>query len=134
VLLFVSGIVFCYLLALPLILEFTMGFQSGRLEEAIVVGDYFSTMLRMMISFGLAFELPVVIVLGTMLGVVTPGFLASKRRYAIATMTILSALITPPELISQILLLIPLLLLYEVSILLSRFVIARRGPTLATEA
>jgi sec-independent protein translocase protein TatC len=134
VLLFVAGVVFCYLLALPLILDFTMGFQSETLEEAIVVGDYFSTVLRLTIAFGLAFEMPVAIVLGTMLGVVTPRFLASKRRHAIAAMTIMSALITPPELISQILLLIPLLLLYEVSILLSRFVIARRGPGLLAEA
>ena len=127
VLLFLTGVVFCYYLVLPITLRFTMSFQAESLEQNIVIGEYLSTVLQLLGAFGVAFELPIFLVVGTALGVVTPEFLVSKRRHAIAIMTVLSALITPPDLSSQILMLIPLLLLYEISIVLSRGIVRRRA-------
>jgi sec-independent protein translocase protein TatC len=124
--LFVVGAVFCYYLVIPLMLQFTMGFQSQSLEQSVVIGEYLKVVLRMLIAFGLAFELPIVILVATLLGVVTPDTLASKRRHALAVLTVLSAIITPPDLSSQVLLVIPVWFLYEVSIVLSRAVLARR--------
>jgi len=131
VLLFAVGAVFCYIMVIPLMLQFTMGFQTESLQQAVVIGEYLAIVLRMLIAFGLAFELPIVVLLGTLLGVVTPDFLASRRRYALAIMVVLSAIITPPDLSSQVLLLIPVWILYEASIVLSRVVLARRQPLLS---
>lgn len=134
VVLFVIGVVFCYVLVVPLMLQFTMGFQADSLEQSIVVGEYLKIVLRLMAAFGLAFELPIVILLGTVLGVVTPEFLTLWRRHAIAIITISSALVTPPDVASLILLAVPVCLLYEVSIILSRAIVARRQPLAAPEA
>ncbi|MEX2582168.1 MAG: twin-arginine translocase subunit TatC [Gemmatimonadota bacterium] len=124
--LFVMGWLFCYFFAIPLMLQFTMGFQAGSLEQAIVIGEYLKLVLRMLVAFGLAFELPIVILLGTLLGIVTPEFLIAKRRHAIAILTVVSAIVTPPDLSSLLLLMLPVWFLYEASIVLSRAVLARR--------
>jgi sec-independent protein translocase protein TatC len=133
VLLFAVGSVFCYFMVLPLMLRFTMGFQAGSLEEWIVIDRYLKIVVRLVAAFGFAFELPIVILIGTLLGIVTPELLAAKRRHAIAAFTIASAIVTPPDLSSMILLLVPVYLLYEGSIVMSRAVLARR-PALAAEA
>ena len=127
VLLFGIGTVFCYMMVLPVMLEFTLGFQAGSLDHWIVIGEYMAIILRMLLAFGFAFELPVVILLGTVLGIVTPEFLVSKRRHAIAIITVGSALVTPPDLGSLILLIVPVCLLYELSIILSRAIVASRA-------
>jgi len=129
--LFFTGVLFCYYLTLPLVLRFTMGFQTESLEQSIVIGEYFAMVIRLLGAFGIAFELPLVVIVGTFLGVVTPEFLAAKRRHAIAIVMILSAIVTPPEVGSMLLLTIPVLVLYEVSIVLSRLMVARRVATLA---
>jgi sec-independent protein translocase protein TatC len=131
VLLFLTGVLFCYAFVVPLMLEFTMGFQTGSLEQSIVIGEYLKLVLRMMVAFGLAFELPIVILLGTVLGIVTPEFLSAKRRHAIAILTVASAIVTPPDVGSQLLLMLPVLFLYEASIVMSRVVIARRNSRVA---
>jgi sec-independent protein translocase protein TatC len=127
VLLFVVGAVFCYVLVIPLMLQFTMGFQTASLEQSIVIGEYLTVVLRLLFAFGIAFELPIAIVLLTALGVVTPEFLAARRRHAIAILTVASAIVTPPDISSQILLIGPVWLLYEISIVLSRGMLARRS-------
>jgi sec-independent protein translocase protein TatC len=129
--LFATGSVFCYFFVLPLMLQFTMGFQTTSLEQSIVIGEYLTLVLRLMGAFGVAFELPIVILLGTVLGIVTPEFLASKRRHAIAIIVVLSAIVTPPDVTSQILLTVPVIILYEISIVMSRMIIARRALRLA---
>ncbi len=126
IVLFAVGIVFCYMLVLPLMLEFTLGFQADSLEHWIVIGEYLTIILRMMLAFGFAFELPVLILLGTVLGIVTPAFLVDKRRHAVAIITVVSALVTPPDLGSMVLLALPVWLLYELSIVLSRMIVAGR--------
>lgn len=135
VVLFLAGALFCYYMVIPLMLRFTLGFQTQSLEQAIVIGEYLKIVLRMLLAFGLAFELPIIVLIGTLLGFVTPKLLAEKRRHALAILTVVSAIITPPDISSQILLMIPVWGLYEASIILSRMVLARRGTALApTEA
>lgn len=129
VVLFGAGALFCYFMVIPLMLRFTLGFQAGSLEQAIVIGEYLKIVLRMLLAFGLAFELPIIVLIGTLLGIVTPTFLAEKRRHALAILTVVSAIITPPDISSQVLLMIPVWGLYEASIILSRIIVARRRGT-----
>lgn len=133
VVLFTVGALFCYYMVIPLMLRFTLGFQSGSLEQAIVIGEYLKIVLRMLLAFGLAFELPIIVLIGTLLGIVTPVFLAEKRRHALAILTVVSAIITPPDISSQVLLMIPVWCLYEASIVLSRVVISRRRTAVAVQ-
>ena len=133
-LLFMAGAAMAYFIALPITLEFTMGFQREALEPAIEVNAYLGVVIRMLLVFGVVFELPVVILALTYLGLVTPEFLAEKRRHAIAIITIGAAFITPGDVITvTILMMIPLVLLYELSIYLSKMVV-RRGSAAPLEA
>lgn len=129
--LFAGGVLFCYYFVVPVMLQFTMGFQSASLEQSLVIGEYLKLVLRMLAAFGIAFQLPIIVLIGTVLGVVTPDYLASRRRHAIALITVVSAIITPPDVSSLILMLLPVWLLYEASIALSRVVLARRAASLA---
>jgi sec-independent protein translocase protein TatC len=130
-LLFLAGVAMAYYVVLPLTLSFSMGFQTEALEQSIVVGEYLSVVTRLLIAFGLVFELPVVITVLAALGLVTPDFLAAKRRHAIAGITIGSSLITPGDVMSTIIMMIPLIFLYEVSIALSRILYRRRAAAAA---
>jgi sec-independent protein translocase protein TatC len=126
--LFVVGMVMAYTIVLPITLEFTMGFQTASLEQSIVISEYLKVVTRLLLAFGLVFELPIVIVVLSVLGLVTPEFLAAKRRHAIVGITVLSSLITPGDVVAvTILMMIPLILLYEMSIFLSRVITRRRA-------
>ncbi len=125
--LFAIGVLMAYQLVLPMTLRFTMGFQTESLEQSIVVGEYLSVVTRLLLAFGIVFELPIVILILSVLGVVTPEFLASKRRHAIVAITILSAVLTPGDVITvTLMMMVPLVFLYEVSIVLSRIVTRKR--------
>ncbi len=125
--LFTAGVAMAYYVALPLTLQFTMSFQTQSLEASIEIGKYLGIVVRLLLAFGLVFEMPMVILLLTAIGIVTPEFLVAKRRHALAGITILCALITPGDVITlTILMIIPLVLLYELSIALARIVVRRR--------
>jgi sec-independent protein translocase protein TatC len=127
--LFSLGVAMAYYIALPVTLQFTMGFQTESLEQSIVIGEYLSVVTRLLLAFGIVFELPVLILTLTVMGLVTPEFLAEKRRHAIALITIVCAVITPGDVVTiTILMMVPLILLYELSITLSRFAVRRRRP------
>jgi sec-independent protein translocase protein TatC len=135
VVLFAAGVAMAYYIALPVTLQFTMGFQTESLEQAIVIGEYMSVVTRMLLAFGIVFEMPVVILILAVLGLVTPEFLASKRRHAIVGITALAALITPGDVITiTILMMLPLVLLYEFSIVMARLVTRRRQAAAVTAA
>lgn len=128
--LFGAGVAMAYYIALPVTLEFTMGFQTESLEQAIVIGEYLGVVTRLLLAFGVVFEMPVVILALSAMGLVTPEFLADKRRHSIALITVTSAVITPGDVITlTILMIVPLVLLYELSITLSRIVVRRRSAT-----
>lgn len=126
--LFSMGVAMAYFIALPVTLDFTMSFQQESLEQSIVISEYLSVVTRLLLAFGVVFELPVVILALTVLGLVTPEFLADKRRHAIALITVVSALVTPGDVITlTIMMVVPLVLLYELSIYLSRMVVRKRN-------
>jgi sec-independent protein translocase protein TatC len=133
--LFTVGVAMAYYIALPVTLQFTMGFQTESLEQSIVISEYLSVVIRLLLAFGVVFELPVVILALTFVGLVTPEFLAEKRRHAIALITVLCALITPGDVITlTVMMMVPLVLLYELSITLSKLVVRRRRMEPATLA
>ena len=134
--LFAGGVAMAYFIVLPVTLKFTMSFQTESLEQAIVIGEYMSVVIRLLLAFGIVFEMPVVILVLAALGLVTPQFLASKRRYALAIITVVAAVITPGDVITiTVLMMVPLMLLYEFSILLARLVTrSRTAATTTAEA
>jgi sec-independent protein translocase protein TatC len=121
--LFCGGVVMAYLYVLPMTLKFMGSFQSMSLRWALTADFYFGFVLKLLVAFGVMFELPVVVMILTALGLVTSKFLASKRRYAIAAMAVISALITPGDAITATIFMMgPLMALYEISILLAKMV------------
>ena len=133
--LFTIGVAAAYFVVLPITLQFTMGFQTEALEQNITIGPYMAVVIRLLLAFGLVFELPVVILILSVLGIVTPEFLVDKRRYAIAGIAILSSVLTPGDVITvTVMMMIPLMGLYEFSILLSRIVARRRVEAAATDS
>ena len=90
------------------------------------ISEYLDLVIQLTFAFGMAFQLPVIMVILGMLGVVSSNFLKSKRRISIVIIFILAAIFTPPDVISQIALAIPLLLLYEISIILCKLVENKR--------
>jgi sec-independent protein translocase protein TatC len=131
--LFALGVLMSYEIVLPMTLSFTMGFQTESLEQSIVIGQYLAFVTRLLLAFGGVFELPVVVLILSAMGLVTPEFLSSKRRHAMVVITVLAALLTPGDVITlTLMMMVPLFLLYEFSIVLSRLVARRRA--LAAEA
>lgn len=135
VVLFLVGVVMAYELVLPMTLRFTMNFQTEFLEQNIVVGPYMAMVIRLLLGFGIVFELPVVILILSAMGLVTPQFLASKRRHAIVGITALASILTPGDVITvTVMMMLPLILLYELSIFLSRLVVRNRAAAAAAAA
>lgn len=125
--LFCLGVAMAYYLALPLSLVFLMGFQTEYLEQSIEVGRYLGFVTRLLVAFGVVFELPVVVMILTALGLITPEFLRSKRRHAIVAITVLASLLSPGDVITvTVLMMAPLILLYEFSIIMSVLISRRR--------
>ncbi len=126
--LFAGGVVLAYTIALPITLKFFMtNFQTEALQANIIAPHYLGLVVKMLIAFGAIFELPVVVLVLSAMGLVTSKFLREKRRYAIAGMTILAALISPGDAITvTLLMMVPLVLLYELSIGLAKLVERRR--------
>jgi sec-independent protein translocase protein TatC len=125
--LFALGVLMSYEIALPMTLKFTMGFQTESLEQNIVIGEYLSFVTRLLLAFGGVFELPVVVLILSAMGLVTPEFLARKRRHAVVIITVLASVLTPGDVITlTLMMMVPLILLYELSIILSKVVYRRR--------
>lgn len=124
---FVVGVVFAYQVILPLAYAFFMGFGTETLEPLISVGNYVSFVLGLVLPFGLVFQLPLVVLLLTGVGILNPRFLIKNRKYVILVIFVVAAILTPPDIISQFLMAVPMLLLYEVSIFLSRLMFRRRN-------
>jgi sec-independent protein translocase protein TatC len=119
---FLGGVGFCYLI-LPYLVQFLVSFGSGRMDAMYRMNEYLSFLIKLCLAFGVVFELPVISFVLTKVGVLKPQFLVQKSRYAIVIIFIVAAVLTPPDVLSQILLAIPLLLLYGLSILVSYAVV-----------
>jgi sec-independent protein translocase protein TatC len=118
--LFLIGGGFCYYLVLPYIYGFFVSYASDFVIPMPALKDYMNLTLKMIIIFGLIFQLPLLAYYLARAGIINHRLLASKRRYAILGIFVLSAIITPPEISSQLLMVIPMLGLYEVSIVVAR--------------
>lgn len=122
-LLFFAGVLFGYYVVTPLSINFLGKYQvSDMVFNDFDLSSYIGLVRASVLASGLIFELPVVIYFLTRVGVVTPQFLRKYRKYALVIVLILSAIITPPDIVSQIIVAIPVLILYEVSILISRII------------
>ncbi|HSJ13995.1 MAG TPA: twin-arginine translocase subunit TatC [Longimicrobiales bacterium] len=115
--LFAAGVSLAYFYVVPATARFMTGFQTGSLMPMLVVDRYVSIVTKVLVSFGIIFELPVVVLVLSALGLITSKFLRAKRRFAIAGMTVTASLLTPGDTITVTLfMMIPLILLYELSI------------------
>ena len=131
--LFLCGIAMAYLLVLPLGLRFLIGFHTESLTPIITVDEYLRFATRLILAFGIIFEMPVVLVLLSLLGIVTPKSLRKYQRHALVVLALASALLTPADLGTMFMLLAPMVLLYELSIWLVRIVGGGRRTAPADE-
>ena len=116
-LLFLLGVMFVYFLVYPIAFKFLMNFGGTKDQAMISIKEYLSFFSLSLLTFGLAFELPLILSILGAIGMIQSDFLRKKRKYAIILLTTLAAVITPPDVISMTLMSVPLILLYEVSIL-----------------
>ena len=119
---FYLGAAGVYYLVVPVAWDFFIAFETEDIKLLPKVSEYLSLVMQLMFAFGLAFELPVLLTLLVRVGIVSSAGLASKRRYAIVAAFILAAVLTPPDVISQISLAVPVILLYEVAIIIGRLI------------
>jgi len=127
--LFFIGVLFSYYLMVPWTLNFLGTYQvSALVANQISLSSYISTVTSTILSVGLVFELPVVVYVLSKLGIITPAFMKKNRKYAFVIILILAAVITPPDVFSQIMVTIPLYSLYEISILVSKRVSPKPDP------
>lgn len=131
--LFVGGALFGYFVVFPLGFQFFLSFGSEHIQALPSVQEYFSLSIRLLFAFGLVFELPVILFFLAKVGIVTPGFLKENRKYAILMAFIVGAILTPPDVISQFMMAIPLIVLYEIGILVTRIAV-RNGREEESEA
>ena len=115
------GMSFAYFFVVPYIIGFTfdLSFEMG-IETTIGINEYFAFLFRTVLPFGVIFQLPVIVLFLTQLGIITPMFLKKNRKYAYFIMFVLAALIAPPDLMTHLLLTVPMIILYEISIYVSK--------------
>ena len=118
--LFVTGVLFGYLVILPFSLRFFSSLGDGSVASNYSIQAYFGYVAWILLSAGLIFQLPVISFILTRIGLLTPAFLRHYRKFALIGILVLSAILTPPDPLSQILMAIPLLGLYEVAVLISK--------------
>ncbi len=120
-LLFLSGVLFVYFLVYPLAFNFLLSFGQGQDIALITVHEYLSFFLKTTFLFGVAFEIPLILTVLGILEIVSAEFLSEKRRYAILLLSFISALMTPPDPLSMLMMVAPMWALYELSIIAIRF-------------
>ncbi|TFH00659.1 MAG: twin-arginine translocase subunit TatC [Calditrichales bacterium] len=129
VLCFLVGAAFAYLIIIPYALQFFLNLAPPNIQNNIALDFYIGFLLRLIIVFGIVFEMPMLSFLLTKFGLLTPQFMRQYRKYAIVGAFIVGAILTPPDPTSQVLLAIPMIILYEISIFISSFFTPRKVPT-----
>ena len=128
--LFFTGAFFAYRIVVPLSLNFLLSFQTDTLKPLLGVSPYFSFLLGMVLAFGLVFDFPVILLGLIRLGTVNTQMLKKARKLVIILIFITAAILTPPDPVSQALLALPLILLFEISIVVGRWVEKKQPPDL----
>ncbi|GAB5482071.1 twin-arginine translocase subunit TatC [Sphingorhabdus sp. EL138] len=135
--LFTAGAALAYYIVMPTAFRFFLGFEGevgGMTQEALpAMGDYLDLVMRFILAFGVCFQLPVLLLLLNRAGLVTRDQLKGLRRYMVVAAFVLAAILTPPDVVSQFLLGLPLIMLYEVSLAIMWFTERKRAKLEATE-
>lgn len=113
---FLGGAAFCYLVVFPFAFKFFMSYSTENIVAMLSINEYLSFALKMLLAFGLIFEMPLFAFFLARMGLVTAAWLRSVRKYAVLAVFVLAAILTPPDVFSQLLMALPMLLLYELSI------------------
>lgn len=122
VVLFLLGVTFCYGAVYLLAVDFFLVSGENLATPMLSIDKYIGFLFGFVIPFGVAFELPVILYITTSMGLTTYRMLASKRKYMILAVVIVAAILTPPDVVSQVMLAVPILLLFEIGLLITRFV------------
>lgn len=128
-LLFVAGMAFCYFLVFPLVFKFFASMTPEGVAMATDIDKYLSFILGMFIAFGMTFEIPVAVVLLHRMGMISNQQLVAARPYVIVAAFVIAAVVTPPDVLSQVMLAMPMILLYEAGILFSRIIGQCKSPS-----
>lgn len=129
VVLFYCGMAFAYFLVFPVVFKYMVMTTPDGVAMMTDIGQYLDFVIAIFLAFGLAFETPVVTYLIVLTGMVTPDALAEKRRYIIVGAFVIGAVLTPPDVISQTMLAVPMWLMFEIGLLLSRLTIKKKDKT-----
>jgi sec-independent protein translocase protein TatC len=124
--LFYLGVAFAFLVVTPQVIRFMLGFGTTTMEPLIGIGPYFAFVSRLCLAFGLVFELPLVVLFLSVMGVVDPRRLLGTWRYAVVLIALFAAMLTPPDVASQLLMAVPVLILYVGSVLVAMVITRRR--------
>ncbi|WP_104718126.1 twin-arginine translocase subunit TatC [Helicobacter trogontum] len=119
---FALGLFFCYEIVFPLIIRYVLAFGNEVVEANIASDEYLSFFIRIMLAFGFIFELPVMAFFLGKIGLITDNTLKRSFRYAVVAIFVVAAIVTPPDVISQLLLALPMVVLYGVAIIILKFV------------
>lgn len=127
--LFIGGVVFCFFVVVPLGMRFLLGFSGPGLQAMLTLNNYISFLLSLLIPFGILFQMPLLQVFLVRFGVVSVARLQRSRKYIYFLIFIVGAILTPPDLVSQVLLAFPIIILFEVGLLVSRVMARKRRQT-----
>jgi sec-independent protein translocase protein TatC len=130
---FIAGAAFCFFMVFPIAFKFFMGFATDTIVPMISVEEYLGFALKLLIAFGVVFEMPLFAYFLSRFGILSPDFMRRQRRYAILFIFIIAAVLTPPDVFSQCLMALPMLLLYEVSIYVSAIAYPKKKEAKAEE-
>ena len=127
IVLFYCGVSFAYFVLFPLLFGFLIAIAPEGVVMMTDIGQYLDFILAIFFAFGIAFEVPIVVFLLVMIGATTPDALAAKRPYIVVGAFVIGMFLTPPDIISQTILAVPMLLLFEAGLIISRMVLKRRA-------
>lgn len=128
--LFIGGLAFGYFIVYPMVLSFLLALSEGQFNTFFTTEKYFTFMMNLTLPFGFLFEIPLIVMFLTSLGIINPMMLSKARRMSYFLLVVIGIFITPPDMISDILVIIPLLILYECSVTLSKMVYRKKKKQL----